>query len=306
MSNHAQKSVSLRKVLITGAGGLLGTPTVKAFAACRATKALGLGHRELDITNAELVRSQVAAFGPDLVINCAAYTNVDACETNEAAADRVNGEGAGNVARAAAACGAKLIHLSTDYVFDGSGSLPYTEDHPAGGPSQLCAYGRSKLLGEQCVRQNHPAAIIVRTAWLYGHDGPCFPRAILNRARSAEPLRVVTDQIGSPTYAPDLAAALCKLSDLDVAGFFHVTNADRCTWLDFSRAILQAAGLDVPIEGITAADLNRPAKRPAFSILDNGRYIAATGSALRPWREALSDYLASLPNTATPTGAGSA
>ena len=175
MSNHAKKSVSLGKVLITGAGGLLGTPTVKVFEARQETQVLALGRQALDITDAAEVEARVCELRPDLVVNCAAYTKVDDCESHEAEANRVNGDGAGNVARWAAACGARLIHISTDYVFDGRGTSPYPEDHPTGDPSQLSAYGRSKLLGEQQVRRHHSRAVILRTAWLYGQNGPCFP-----------------------------------------------------------------------------------------------------------------------------------
>ena len=276
----------------------MGTPTVKAFEAGQGAQVLSLGRRELDITDAAEVDARIGAFGPDLVVNCAAYTKVDDCEAHEAEASRVNGQGAGNVARSAAACGARLIHISTDYVFDGCGTEPYSEDHPTGAPSQLSAYGRSKLLGEQQVREHHQRAIILRTAWLYGLDGPGFPQAILKRARAGGPLQVVTDQVGSPTFASDLAKAICSLAEVGAAGVFHFTNAGRCTWLEFAVELLRLAEVDVPVGPITSDQLRRPAKRPCFSVLDNRRFVTVTGQSPRSWQAALADYMSVVPDAA--------
>ena len=279
------------KVLITGATGLLGNPTVSTFRLQRHMDTLGLGHHELDITDADHVKARFETFRPDLVVNCAAYTKVDDCEANETHARRVNGEGAGNVARAAADCGARLIHLSTDYVFDGEATKPYQEEYPPSDPHKLSAYGRSKLLGEQLVRQHYPAAIIVRSSWLFGPDGPCFPRTILERARNGDSLRVVNDQTGSPTYAPDLAQALCELAQHDASGIFHITNAGQCSWYDFACELLKRARLDVPIEPVSTDAFPRPAKRPMFSVLGNRKYQEATGMVLCRWNETLTKYL---------------
>ena len=198
------------KVLVVGSRGLLGTATLAAFASQENVQAVGFDLPELDITDAARVRGLVDEVRPDLIVNCAAYTRVDDCETNEAPASRVNGEGAGLLADSAAKRGSRFIHISTDYVFDGGTTEPYREDHPLGDPLSLCAYGRSKHLGEQLVRDKCPGSLIVRTAWMFGPDGPGFPQAILQRARAGEPLRVVDDQVGTPTYAPDLAEALTK------------------------------------------------------------------------------------------------
>lgn len=276
----------------------MGTPTVKAFEARQGALVLALSRQALDITDAAAVEARVCGFGPDLVVNCAAYTKVDDCESHEADASRVNGDGAGNVARSAAACGARLIHISTDYVFDGRGTEPYPEDHPTGDPSQLSAYGRSKLLGEQQVCGHHSRAVILRTAWLYGLDGPGFPQAILKRARAGGPLQVVTDQIGSPTYASDLADAICRLAEFDVAGCFHFTNAGRCTWLEFAVELLRLAKVDMPVAPITSDQLRRPAKRPDYSVLDGRSFVAVTGQSPRSWQEALADYMSSIPSAA--------
>lgn len=280
-----------KRVLITGARGLLGTPTTALFAAAKGVEVSALGHHGLDITDETAVRQHVDAFSPDLVINCAAFTKVDACEEESELADRVNGHGAGIVAAAAAAHGARLIHISTDYVFDGQATRPYREDHPTGDPRALCAYGRSKLLGEQRVAANHSSAIIVRTAWVYGEDGPCFPRTILRLAGERPLLRVVSDQTGSPTYAQDLAGALFELAHTDVRGVFHVTNAEQCTWFEFAREIVRQAGLSTPVEPISTEDYPLPARRPKYSVLDNGQYVTTVGRPLRPWREALGAYI---------------
>lgn len=278
------------KVLITGATGLLGAPIVSTLRLQGYQNVLGLGRHEMDITKAEQVQSRFDSFRPDVIINCAAYTKVDDCETNEDHARRVNGEGAGKIAQAAFQCGARLIHISTDYVFDGEAAKPYLEDHPPGDPQKLSAYGRSKLLGEQLVQRHHPNAIIVRSSWLFGPDGPCFPRTILDLARGGRALRVVDDQIGAPTYTLDLAHALCELTQEDVGGIFHMTNAGQCSWYDFALELLKAAKLVVPIEPVSTAAFPRPAQRPPFSVLDNKRYDETIGAPRRSWQEAVAAY----------------
>ena len=278
--------------MVIGAKGLLGTPISRLFRQQSGIAVDAVDLPELDITNVDQVEARIAAFKTDLVVNCAAYTAVDACETNEETARQVNGYGAGNVARAAARQGARMIHLSTDYVFEGDAQEPYREDQPPGRPERLSAYGRTKLLGEQEVRAHHPRAVIVRTAWLYGPDGLGFPNAILRRAREVGELRVVDDQTGSPTYAPDLAEAIVKLARLDVSGFFHVTNAGQCTWCGFAHEIIRLAGLDVPITPVASAEFPRPARRPAFSVLDDRRYVETVGERLRPWQEAIAEFIA--------------
>ena len=282
-----------KRVMVIGARGLLGTPTAAAFRRSAEVEVDGVDLPDLDITEEQQVEKRVAAFRPDLVINCAAYTAVDACETNEETASRVNGLGAGFVARAAAHHGSRMIHISTDYVFEGDAKVPYREDHPPAPPERLSAYGRSKLLGERQVQAHHRQALIVRTAWLYGPNGLGFPNAILRRAREIGRLQVVNDQRGSPTYAPDLADALFRLGQLEVTGIFHVTNSGECTWYEYACEILRLAGIQIPIAPVTTAEFPRPARRPAFSVLDNRRYIEATGAPLRSWREALAEYITS-------------
>lgn len=278
------------RILVTGARGLLGTPACAALRA-RGHDVIAAARSDLDISDAASVNACVRDARPDAIINCAAYTRVDDCETHEADAMRVNARGAGNVAEAAHRFGAALIHLSTDYIFPGDHRSPIPESAPPGRPEQLSAYGRSKLLGEQLVQQAHSVACIVRTAWLFGEHGPCFPKAILDRARAGHPLRVVNDQTGSPTYAGDLAEALAELAERRAEGIYHVTNAGTCTWFEFARELVKRSGLSTAVTPCTTAEFPRPARRPAYSVLDNARYVALVGRPLRNWQDALDDYL---------------
>lgn len=280
------------KVLITGANGLLGTPTAALFRAQPHVAVSALGRAELDITDEAAVRRHFAEFRPDLVINCAAFTKVDACEEQHELADRVNGHGAGIIAAAASENGARLIHISTDYVFDGRSTRPYTEDEPTGSAEELCAYGRSKLLGEQLVRERHPSPMIVRTAWVYGEHGPCFPKTMVRLAQERPLLRIVSDQSGSPTYAKDLAWALLMLAMQPENGIFHVTNGEQCTWYEFACEIVRLSGYSVRVEPIRTEEYPLPARRPAYSVLENRRFSTITGKALRTWREAIAEYMA--------------
>lgn len=279
------------RVLITGATGLLGSAVVESFRLNTGAEIVGLGRHELDITDADHLASSVNGFRPDLIINCAAYTRVDECEADEVLARRINGEGAGNVARAAADVGADLIHISTDYVFNGSANAPIAEDAPPADPAKLSAYGRSKLLGEQLVRAAHPQAVIVRTAWLFGRGGACFPKTILQRAQAGLPLRVVNDQTGSPTFAADLAMGLFELAQHRASGTYHFNNAGSCTWHALAGEVLRHAGIIANIEAVTSEELSRPARRPKYSVLDMSRFIADTGLRPRPWQEALAEFI---------------
>ncbi|MFH1416852.1 MAG: dTDP-4-dehydrorhamnose reductase [Planctomycetota bacterium] len=281
-----------KRVLIAGARGLLGTPTTSRFRRVDGVDVLALDLPEFDITDSAQVTPRLDDFRPDLVVNCAAYTAVDECERKETLACRVNGDGAGIIARASADIGARFIHISTDYVFGGDATEPIPEDSATGSPERLSAHGRSKLLGEQRVAASHPGALIVRTAWLYGPDGKCFPDSILRAAEKEPRLRVVNDQTGSPTYAPDLADALWELGRLDLTGIVHVTNSGCCTWYDFAREILRLSRIDAPITPVMSAEFPRPAKRPGYSVLDNRRYVEAVGRPLRHWQDAAAEYVA--------------
>jgi dTDP-4-dehydrorhamnose reductase len=244
---------------------------------------------ELDIGDPQAVRERIAAARPAVVINCAAYTNVDGAEAAEAEAHRVNAEAVGHVAAACAAVDALLVHFSTDYVFDGTAEHPYAEDDPANPQS---AYGRTKWAGEEALRRSGARHLLVRTSWLFGPCGRNFVAAILEKARAGERLRVVGDQVGSPTYAADLVIAVEKLLAGGARGTFHFANSGACSWFDFAREILAKADLTVAEEQITTAELGRPAPRPAYSVLATSRYAAAVGETPPPWQDAVRRYLA--------------
>lgn len=254
---------------------------------------------ECDVTRPEQVQAALERVRPALVFHCAAYTDVDKAEGEAAQALRVNGEGTAHVARACRAAEAGLVYLSTDYIFDGRKRSPYREEDP---PNPLSAYGRSKLAGEDAVRAaGLERAWIVRSAWLYGAGGRNFVRAILDRAAQGEPLRVVSDQEGSPTYTVDLAAALCRIPAGVPPGTYHAAGAGSTTRFAFARAILERAGMrEVPVRPIPTAESGRPAPRPLYSVLSNEKWAAATGAPLRPWPEALEAFLSTLALPAGP------
>lgn len=277
-------------IVIAGGAGLVGTPTAEAFRRA-GYDVRALAHSDMDICDEAAVARRMDDERPGVVVNCAAYTKVDDCETHADVAMRVNGAGAGVLARQAARIGAMFIHLSTDYVFDGRGTRPYREDDPTAPLESLSAYGRSKLAGEQAVVAEHPLPLIVRTAWVYGPDGPGFPNAILRGAREKPRLKVVDDQTGSPTYAPDLAQAIVALARRNATGFVHVTNSGTCTWFEFAQEIVRLSGLATPVDPCTTAEFPRPARRPAYSVLDNSRYVSLVGQPLRHWREAIAEFV---------------
>lgn len=275
------------RFLVTGARGLLGTALVRRLAERHEVHAMDLP--ELDVTDGDAVSRTVARLQPDRVVNLAAATDVDGCERDEAQATRVNGLGARNVAAACREGAAPILHVSTDYVFDGRASRPWTEHDT---PNPISAYGRSKLAGEIAVQDVATRWTIVRAQSLYGAGKKSFPDAILARARSGQPLRVVTDQRVSPTWVEDLAGALVSLLDRGSEGIYHVANSGSCTWHECARATLDLSGLsDIAIGETTAADLARPAPRPAYSVFDCSRFAQETGGGLRSWRDALAAYL---------------
>jgi dTDP-4-dehydrorhamnose reductase len=276
------------RILVTGGRGLLGTALARRLAPRHELHALG--SNELDVTDESAVLRAVGQVRPDRVVHLAAMTDVDGCERDPARALRVNGDGTRNVALACREGGTPLLHVSTDYVFDGGKDGPWTESDPV---NPLSAYGRSKLAAEEHVRATAPHWTIVRAQSLYGTGKKSFPDAILARARSGEPLRVVTDQRVSPTWVEDLAAGIAALLACGGQGVYHVANGGSCTWYECARATLDLAGLaGTPIAPTTAAALARPAPRPANSAFDCARFERETGEALRPWRAALAAYLA--------------
>jgi dTDP-4-dehydrorhamnose reductase len=266
---------------------MLGTDLMRVLASVH--DVIGVDLEEVDITDLRAVEKQVAALAPDVLINAAAYTDVDKSEKQEEVAFRVNADGAANLALACRAGRIRLIHVSTDYVFDGKAKRPYSEEDP---PSPLGVYGRSKWEGEKRIREILPEACLIRTAWLYGKAGKNFVKAILAQADEKNRLRVVDDQRGSPTYTLDLARALRTVAEKGLEGTYHVTNQDACSWLGFAEKILELGGKKgVAVEPISTEELGRPAPRPRNSVLDCGKFEKATGMRLRQWQEALKDYL---------------
>jgi dTDP-4-dehydrorhamnose reductase len=279
------------RALVAGAEGQLGQALVRLLGD-RLAWAGGRG--ALDVRDAASVSRVVEAARPDVVINATAYNKVDAAQTEPAEALAVNAEAPLHLARAARAAGALIVHVSTDYVFDGRRAEPYREEDP---PNPLGAYGVSKLAGEMLVAGAAPDHLIVRTSGVFAAGGSkakggSFVERILARARSGQPLRVVADQTFSPTYAPDLAAGLLALLEARVRGLVHLTNQGACTWHEMAVAALELAGVRVPVEAIRAEELGAAAPRPAYSVLDNARCRALGLPPLRHWRDALREMLA--------------
>ena len=276
--------------LITGAAGQLGTDLQRALAdSGDGDDVLALRHSELDIADSAAMTKAVADFAPDVVVNAAAYTAVDAAESDEDAAHRVNTDGPATIAAAlaGAALGGKLIQVSTDYVFAGDADVPYEVGDPTGPRS---AYGRTKLGGEQAVRALLPdASYVVRTAWVYGAGGGNFVKTIARLERERDTISVVDDQRGAPTWSADLADALIELGrSAAPPGIYHCTNAGDTTWFGFARAIFEELGADPGrVLPTTTAAFPRPAARPAYSVLSSAAWRAAGLTPLRHWREAL-------------------
>jgi dTDP-4-dehydrorhamnose reductase len=269
------------KILLTGAGGML-AHAVARRAETRGHDVVSFTRAELDVTNARAVERAISRARPDAAVQCAAYTRVDAAEDEEVQAYDVNARGTALVAQACAAVGARLVYPSTDYVFDGRSTKPYA---PYAATAPLNAYGRTKLAGE--VQATYADALVVRTSWLYGPAGRNFVRTILTRARAGEPLRIVSDQRGSPTYSFDLADTMLELLEqLAPAGIYHVTNAGDTTWFDFAVAAVECAGLQADVTPVSSREFNTPAERPAYSVLDCSDTERLTGP-LPHWRDAL-------------------
>lgn len=282
------------KWLITGAGGMVGTDLREALAD-RGEEVAALTRSDLDITDSRLVNAAIAEHAPRIVVNCAAYTTVDRAEEEPEAANAINGSAVELLASACNAADALLVHISSDFVFDGTSTRPYeVTDRTA----PLSAYGRSKLLGELAATHARKH-LVVRTSWLFGKNGPSFVAAIRNQiAKGTNPLRVVADQRGRPTYTPHLADALIRLAALahrsDVArGIVHYADEEECSWFDFARAIVEESGADVSVNAVTTDEFPRPAKRPAYSVLSTERYERLTGVRPAEWREGLREYLSS-------------
>ncbi|MBT0663184.1 dTDP-4-dehydrorhamnose reductase [Geobacter pelophilus] len=270
-------------ILVVGANGMLGHDLMQELNGA----VQGVDLPDIDITSFESVLEVVERTKPRIVVNAAAYTDVDGCESNSELAMQVNGEGVAFLAMASRTVGAKLVQVSTDYVFDGGKGSPYLEDDA---PGPLSVYGESKLAGEMNAKFN-PDHLIVRTQWLYGVHGKNFVETMLRLAGEKNELAVVVDQIGSPTWTVDLARAIRELVEHDCTGIYHAANSGFCSWNDFAGAIFEESGLSIRLNPLTTEQLNRPARRPLYSTLDCSKLAADAGFVPQPWREALKQYL---------------
>jgi len=275
------------EILITGNNGQLGR-AIERLASARGLSVSGSDIDTLDITDAAQVEDWVVAHKPRTLINCAAFTAVDDCEEHESTAEAINGTAVGHLAIACRSHGARLIHVSTDYVFDGTASRPYRESDEIGPTS---AYGRTKLVGEELAAQA-PKHLIVRTAWLYGVGGRSFVEAIRRQIDGrAEELKVVADQRGCPTFCDDLATAMLDLAEKQTQGIMHIVNSGETTWHGFASEIARLLGSTIPILPVGTEAYPRPAPRPAYSVLDTARLQEILGRPMPTWQDALSRYL---------------
>ncbi|HNQ46558.1 MAG TPA: dTDP-4-dehydrorhamnose reductase [Syntrophorhabdus sp.] len=274
------------KILTTGSHGLLGTNILPVLE--RSFTVIPYDIEEWDITDRDAGERTIRDIRPDVILNLAAYTNVDECEDCLSLADRVNAEAPGIMAKLCSDHNIKFVHISTDYVFDGEKETPYIEDDETNPTS---VYGLSKLSGEKKVLANCPDATIIRTQWLYGHGGINFITKITKIAREQGVAEVVNDQRGCPTYAKDIADPILLLIEKNRSGIYHVANAGSCTWFDFAREIFSCLHIDVVLKPITSEQLNRKANRPRNSVFDCSRLFRDTGHRMRTWQDALHDYL---------------
>ncbi|MCH5258493.1 MAG: dTDP-4-dehydrorhamnose reductase [Lachnospiraceae bacterium] len=277
----------MKKVIVTGANGQLGRAINQQYADSTEYELINTDVGELDITSIDRVMEFARDIKPCAIINCAAYTAVEKCEQEEDLAFRINAVGARNLSIAASETGARLVHVSTDYVFDGNGSRPYRETDPTGPQG---AYGRTKLAGENFVKEFSDRHYIVRTAWLYG-DGKNFVKTMLRLSETNDKVRVVCDQVGSPTSAMELAKAIAYLLPTENYGLFHGTCEGNCSWAQFTEEIFRLAGKDTVVEAITSEEYGAAVKRPAYSILENYMFKMTTDYMFADWHDAIAEYL---------------
>lgn len=282
--------------IITGSQGMLGKE-LKAILQAKGLEIFntdinpGEGEYKLDITDRQMLMTKVAELKPQVIFNCSAYTNVDLAEQQEELANKINGYGVENLALAAKANNALLVHISTDYVFSGVNDKPY-QPEDATGPEG--AYGRSKLLGEQLVIASGCRYQIIRTAWLFGPQGKNFVETIYNLSKSKDSLKVVNDQHGCPTWAPDLAQCMVDMAASKATGMFHFCNGPACTWFDLASETVRLAGTKCSVTPCTSAEFPRPAKRPAWSVLDSSKTYKTINWQPRTWQEAVKQYVEKL------------
>ena len=275
------------KVLITGANGQLGRELTKQYSQIDGVELILTDVADLDITNVKVVNEFVNSQKPDVIINCAAHTAVDRCETELDLAYKINTIGPKNLACAANAIGAEIVQVSTDYVFDGEGSTVLTEFDEV---NPQTVYGKTKLEGEKIVRAHNPKHYIVRTAWLYG-DGNNFVKTMIKLSETNKTLKVVNDQKGSPTSTVDLARVIINLIENKNYGLFHCTCKGECTWYDLTKEIFKIKGIDTEVLPCSTDEFPRPAKRPKYSVLRNYMLEMTTGDLTREWKESLEEYL---------------
>ncbi len=290
------------KLLITGAKGQLGNELISILKSGYAeigkipegyenAEVIGIDIDELDISDIDAVRKYLTAQKPDAVVNCAAFTNVNACETEKEIAYNANAIGPKNLAIVCEEIGAKLLHISTDYVFYGDGDKPYVESdqtNPCG------AYGKTKEQGEKFVLENCKKAFVLRVAWLYGYVGKNFVKTILTVARNNGAVKVVNDQFGNPTSANDVAYHILKVLKTEEYGIYHCTNNGICSWYDFAKRFVERAGIAATVAPCTTAEYPTPTRRPEFSALDNARLRVAVGDEMRNWEDAIDMYVDNL------------
>ena len=276
------------RILITGAAGQLGHDLLRLLETTKDYKVIATRRYDLDITDYAKVKGYISDARPDIIIHAAAFTAVDQCETQMDLAFKVNALGARNVASAARHIGAKLVYISTDYVFDGTKKGPYREFDT---PNPLNVYGQSKLLGEQFVKEQTSQFFIIRTAWLYGIEGRNFVKTMLQLGSKGQELKVVNDQRGTPSCATDLAREIVQIMTTELYGTYHCTSQGECTWYDFAVEIFRCANLEVRIRPVSTEEYPRPAKRPKNSVLDN-YMLRLQGLDIMPnWRDALNLFM---------------
>ncbi|MBU1127991.1 MAG: dTDP-4-dehydrorhamnose reductase [Candidatus Omnitrophica bacterium] len=290
------------KILVTGSSGMLGTDLCDVLADKHDVVGIDIARgkgqesrvkkfHEVDITELEAARKVIEAEQPDIIVHAAAWTDVDGCEREQDKAEKINVEGTRNIASVSELAGIPVVLVSTDYVFDGEKTAPYVESDL---PGPLGVYGRTKLESEKIVMKSLTYYVIVRTSWLYGRYGRNFVDTIVTKGETGEKLEVVEDQTASPTYTKDLANALKRIIASGVAAgqeILHISNAGQCSWCEFAKKILALKNINTEVKGISSERCGRPAKRPGFSVLDNGRFNKLLGCQMRPWQEALAEYL---------------
>ena len=278
----------MKKMMLIGGKGLLGANIVPIL-----DKTYDLIICDIDtwdITDRASGEGHIEKYRPDVLINLAAITDVDGCEdTKKEPAERINGYGAGLIADLCREHNIRFVHISTDYVFDGTKTLPYKENDP---PNPVSVYGTTKLMGERAVMEKNPSSLIIRAQWLYGKGGENFITKVVKIAKQSGTVRVVNDQKGSPTYAKDLAEPLIALIEKGKTGIYHLANSGSCTWFEFAGEIFRLLEIDTAIIPISSAELERKAPRPSYSVFDMWKYQKDTGLKMRPWQEALREYLA--------------